>query len=1248
MRKLKLLLTAAALLIGGGISVWADDVFKNVTSTYITNADFEGEYSVYSNPSNDRAIYQPTGWTVSYTTGDPNDITALNSSCLQWSNFSGKAQLATGGNNTYWVRLRWGTGAIIELSQTFTLPAGKYKLTAAYYKNGSGGDGYILVNSTTKNTNVNEDVWKSLTIDFTSDGIATTKIGCKATHTNTYEKFLAFDNFVLEWNLTDALTTLIANATDVYNEDTSNTNLKDAIDAADDVKDNQDVDVLENAYNSLKNVAALAINRKSWKTAKDAAETAIANGDYDNVAGSERATLTAEIAKSEPDTAEGYETATVALTTATSAFIAAKDSYDAYATAKAAAEGVNEADVLAVVIEGNDDATAADALAASIILPKAYANRTAIYSAPTVTDFVVNGTFDSGISPWQRTGTYQNNQTANNQQGAFTGNFYENWNGSAQVNKMYQTISNIPNGTYRLDIAAFVNTLADPNESQYVFANNDKEYLTTGTPTAYEVYTVVTTNQIEVGLEQTTATANWMGIDNVSLRYYGAGDVINDAKNAAHKLAWEEAKAAAEDARDDAAYTNVTGSERVALLAEIAKAEPSTADDYDAAAEALTTAKQAFVNAKTNYDIFAAYNTTLSYADAKKKPTITSESTAATILPALRAYYESHALAEGVENAVNMTSIITNANDPTNNDGWTWTGSKNNPASNESWTDADGTNNHSYFDGGNWSANSWTTTMSQEISMPAGTYLLTAKGRAATNTTLTMAVGEESVDLPHVSSTGNVFDRGWGDASLEFTTDGHGATILVTATSSTVHEWFSIADFRLVRLSLNTSVYAGETEYTALNNAIAAAEAKTLGFEDGEYAPYNNIAALELLAAAKAIDQTAELTNFKTDVEDATTALTGATWTANDGTVDIIYNGNFAEPNGTNPKGWTRSNGAWGQQITGLTAATNDVNEGTTTGWYYNTEGAWEYGKDDVYKMPLAESQAYKLTFKYRSHASNSNNNMKASVLNDSSEGLAEVTFAKNGDATKFVTATAYFTTGAAGNYILSLTQSGNTHLTDVSLVKVASTTKNISEEATAVASENQTYYETASLTRTLSASYWNTFSVPFNMSIPDGWTVKEFDSVDENVINFKDATTIKAGEPYLVKPNIDVVDPSYNNKIVENTAGNIKGAGDYKFAAQIYNKSLATDGTIAYLATDGKIKKLNTASGLKGLRAYFIVPASGAAARINFIDDETTGIKTIDHSPFTIENFYDMQGRKVAQPAKGLYIKNGKKVIVK
>lgn len=49
-------------------------------------------------------------------------------------------------------------------------------------------------------------------------------------------------------------------------------------------------------------------------------------------------------------------------------------------------------------------------------------------------------------------------------------------------------------------------------------------------------------------------------------------------------------------------------------------------------------------------------------------------------------------------------------------------------------------------------------------------------------------------------------------------------------------------------------------------------------------------------------------------------------------------------------------------------------------------------------------------------------------------------------------------------------------------------------------------------------------------------------------------------------------------------------------------------------------------------------------------LGDETTGIKSMNNGQLTIDNeaVYDLQGRKVAQPTKGLYIVNGKKVVKK
>lgn len=59
----------------------------------------------------------------------------------------------------------------------------------------------------------------------------------------------------------------------------------------------------------------------------------------------------------------------------------------------------------------------------------------------------------------------------------------------------------------------------------------------------------------------------------------------------------------------------------------------------------------------------------------------------------------------------------------------------------------------------------------------------------------------------------------------------------------------------------------------------------------------------------------------------------------------------------------------------------------------------------------------------------------------------------------------------------------------------------------------------------------------------------------------------------------------------------------------------------------------------------------SGALARTFLgLGDDTTGIKSMNNGQLTIDNeaVYDLQGRKVAQPTKGLYIVNGRKVVLK
>lgn len=503
------------------------------------------------------------------------------------------------------------------------------------------------------------------------------------------------------------------------------------------------------------------------------------------------------------------------------------------------------------------------------------------------TSFVVNGTFTDNVNGWTATGGFQNSARASNQNGDFTVPFWENWNPSAKDNKMYQTINNIPNGTYKLKIAAFVNTLADPNESQYVFANDDKTYLTTGTPTFYEVWTVVTNNTVEIGLEQTTATANWMGIDNVSLTYYGAGDVISQAQAGAHKTDWEEALAAAQAAVDNSDYANVTGKELVDLNTEIAKDEPTTAEGYDEAAAALRSATQAFIAAKDNYDALVAEIAKAEALGVENTDdyAATSETTAATALT------NTQNLKVAEYNYVTTTYQYGVALGE-----WTSTATGTTAAtfSNEHWS---GTTheykNQSDSNGQGWNASSWSINFSQDVILPAGNYVFKVAGRQATgnqvNTSLVVKVGNTELgsvsDFPrgnaargidtsgatNFSDDGNYANNGngfgWEWRYVKFTlTEEATVNIAINSVATAKYQWVSFGDYTVqTDNEANISMIAYNI---ALNDAKAAQTN-----ED-----YANVTGEEKTALdeAIAVDETLDKTD-KEAIEEATTALTNAT-----------------------------------------------------------------------------------------------------------------------------------------------------------------------------------------------------------------------------------------------------------------------------------------------------------------------------------------------------------------------------------
>ena len=399
---------------------------------------------------------------------------------------------------------------------------------------------------------------------------------------------------------------------------------------------------------------------------------------------------------------------------------------------------------------------------------------------------------------------------------------------------------------------------------------------------------------------------------------------------------------------------------------------------------------------------------------------------------------------------------------------------------------------------------------------------------------------------------------------------------------------------------------ATPAEKEALTFAIADAEAKTLGFEDGEYAPYNNVDALTKLAAAKSINPE---TASGEAVVNATTALNNATWTANVGNVECVYNGNFAEGQGSpaaniQQYGWTRTNG-WGQ-------FKNDV-YGSTTG-YYNQPGSLQYGNAGVYLMPLKANTIYRLQFQY--NAWDGETQPTASVLN-AEEGMAAQTFASTTQSYKdgLVAVDMLFATGSAGNYILSLTGSNNIVFTGVSITKAASQTLTFADDA-AMPKYAPGTYPSVKITRTLTAGKWATAVYPFAVSGVDDIAVLDSYNSETGEISFATAAASTANEPFLMRSTEGTAEISLSNVAVAATVAEpevTKSVASLKGVYASGNVPESDEDNVRYVVSSNQLYKVDGEVSIKPFRAYFELTGANPGARPTLRFDDVTGINTIE-----------------------------------
>ena len=206
---------------------------------------------------------------------------------------------------------------------------------------------------------------------------------------------------------------------------------------------------------------------------------------------------------------------------------------------------------------------------------------------------------------------------------------------------------------------------------------------------------------------------------------------------------------------------------------------------------------------------------------------------------------------------------------------------------------------------------------------------------------------------------------------------------------------------------------------------------------------------------------------------------------------------------------------------------------------------------------------------------------------------------------------------------------------------------------------------------RTIKGGEWNTIVLPFRMTarqrkevfgddvvladFMDYDVVRKGDEVTDIALHFRTITGILlANHPYLIKVKDDMTEFTLDDvdlepaelPVLERGTSSVRKnfVGSYKNETLIPEDGLfISDGQFWYSA--GKTK-------MKGYRAYFDfadVVTSGDESRVSmyFDNEQSTGIVTAT-TPVEDGTIYNLQGQRIVQPSKGVFIKGSKKVVRK
>ena len=217
--------------------------------------------------------------------------------------------------------------------------------------------------------------------------------------------------------------------------------------------------------------------------------------------------------------------------------------------------------------------------------------------------------------------------------------------------------------------------------------------------------------------------------------------------------------------------------------------------------------------------------------------------------------------------------------------------------------------------------------------------------------------------------------------------------------------------------------------------------------------------------------------------------------------------------------------------------------------------------------------------------------------------------------------------------------------------VFVPNTTSNDTKNGTTYYSNGEWYSYSApatSYSRTgLTKGNFGTICLPYAATVEGATVYKIVSTVGSGDgltgINLESVDALEAGKAYIFKATGTTLTATYSSSFTEATDANGM-LGTFTDSKAPVGSYVLSENTI-HKVTGGDV---NVGANKAWITLTGIDPAARGLDFIAFEGSGTTGIETVKANQAQNDEYFNLAGQRVAQPTKGLYIVNGKKVIIK